>query len=68
MILSPIVIKLYIDCITQSYFAVPKNRLNSTFYFIMKIPNKWELQQTAFDCSWDIDFMNLYKKCTGKPY
>ena len=27
--------------ITQSYFAGPKNiRLNSTHYFIMKIPNK----------------------------
>ena len=27
--------------ITQSYFAVPKNiRLNSTHYFVMKIPNK----------------------------
>ena len=27
--------------ITQSYFTVPKNtRLNSTHYFIMKIPNK----------------------------
>ena len=23
--------------ITQSYFAVPKNRLNSTHYFVMKI-------------------------------
>ena len=31
--------------ITQSYFAVPKNiRLNSAHYFIMKIPNKGELQ------------------------
>ena len=30
--------------ITQSYFAVPKNiKLNSTHYFIMKIPNKQEL-------------------------
>ena len=30
--------------ITQSYFAVPKNiRLNSTHYFIMKVPNKQEL-------------------------
>ena len=30
--------------ITQSYFAVPKNiRLNSSHYFIMKIPNKQEL-------------------------
>ena len=27
--------------ITKSYFAVPKNiRLNSTHYFVMKIPNK----------------------------
>ena len=58
--------------ITQSYFAVPKNiRLNSTHYFIMKIPNKQELQQIAFNHSSDIDFkdfMNLYKKCTAKPY
>ena len=30
--------------ITRSYFAVPKNRLNSTHYFVMKIPNKRELQ------------------------
>ena len=30
--------------ITQSYFAVPKNiKLNSTHYFIIKIPNKQEL-------------------------
>ena len=30
--------------ITQSYFPVPKNiRLNSTYYFVMKIPNKREL-------------------------
>ena len=36
--------------ITQSYFVVPKNiRLNSTHYFIMKIPNKRELQQIAFN-------------------
>ena len=51
--------------ITQSYFAVPKNfRLVSTHYFIMKIPNKQELQQIAFNHSSDInfqDFMNLYK-------
>ena len=31
--------------ITQSYFEVPKNiRLNSTHCFVMKIPNKRELQ------------------------
>ena len=40
-------------------------------YFNMKIPNKQELQQFAFNHSSDIDFkdfMNLYKKCTEKPY
>ena len=37
----------------------------------MKIPNNRELQQTAFNHPSDIDFqdlMNLYKKCTAKPY
>ena len=58
--------------ITQSYFAVAKNiGLISMHYFIMKIPNKQELQQIAFNHSSDIDFidfMNIYKKCTAKPY
>ena len=37
-------LNISLDFITQSYFAVPKNiRLNSTHYFIMKIPNKKEL-------------------------
>ena len=37
----------------------------------MKIPIKQELQKIAFNYSSNIDyedFMNLYKKCTGKPY
>ena len=34
---------------TKSYFAVLKNRLNFTHFFIMKIPNKQELQQIAFN-------------------
>ena len=37
----------------------------------MKIPNKQELQQFAFNNSSGIkfqDFTNLYKKCTAKPY
>ena len=48
--LNPIVIKLFIRgrklkislvFITKSSFAVPKNiRLNSTHYFVLKIPNK----------------------------
>ena len=56
--------------ITQSYSAVPKSiRLNSTHSFVMKIPNKIELQQTVYNHLSDIDFrdfMNLYKKCTAK--
>ena len=76
--LNPVVTELFIRgrklniflvFITQYYFAVPKNiRLNSAHYFIMKILNKRELQQIAFNDSSDIDFMNLYKKCTAKPY
>ena len=37
----------------------------------MKIPNKRELQQTAFNHSSDIqfqDFTNLYKRCTAKSH
>ena len=37
----------------------------------MKIPNKRELQQIAFNHSSDInfqDFMNIYKKFTAEPY
>ena len=49
--------------ITKSYFANPKNiRLNSTCYFVMEIPNKRELQQTAFNHSPDVDFINFYKE------
>ena len=79
--LNPIVTELFIRgrklnislvFITQSCFVVPKNiRLNSTRYFIMKTPNKRELQQIAFNHLSDIgfeDFTNLYKKCTGKAY
>ena len=58
--------------ITQSYFKIPKDvRLNATHFFIMKIPNKRELQQTAINHSSDIDtkdFSNVYKKCTDQPY
>ena len=65
--------KLNIYCvfITQSYFTVPKNiRLTSTHYFVMKILDKRELQQVAFNHLWDIefqDFMYLSEKCVEKP-
>ena len=42
--------------ITQSYFKVPKDvRLNTAQFFIMKIPNKRELQQIALNHSSDVD-------------
>ena len=79
--LNPVVTELFIRgrklnisivFITQSYFKVPEDvRLNSTHFFIMKIFNKRELQQTALNHSSDIDFkhfMNIYKKCTAEPY
>ena len=50
----------------------PKDvRLNSTHFFIAKIPNKRELQQIALNHSSDIsnkDFINIYRECTVKPY
>ena len=59
--LNPIVTEIFIKgrklnislvSITQSYFAVSKGvRLNSTQYLIMKIPNKQELKQIAFNHS-----------------
>ena len=58
--------------ITQSYFSVPKEvRLNSTHYLIMKIDNRRELQNIAFNPSADInykDFLKIYCNCTKEPY
>ena len=50
--------------ITQSYFKVPKDiRLNSTHFFISKIPNKRELQQILLNHSSNSkDFIKIYKK------
>ena len=63
-------LKISLVFVTQCYFAAPKNiRLNSTHYFIMKIENKRQLQQIAFNHSSDIDFknfMDLCKKCSVK--
>ena len=58
--------------ITQSSYKVPKDvKLNTTHFFVMKIPKKHELQQIEFNYSSDINFrvfINLYKKCVAKPY
>ena len=49
--------------ITQSYFKVPKDvGLNTSHFFIAKIPNKRELQQIAINHSSDVkakDFINI---------
>ena len=46
--------------ITQSYIKEPKDvRLNCTHFFIMKIPQKRELQQIALNHSSDIDLKIL---------
>ena len=51
---------------------MPKEvRVNSTHFFIMKIPNERELQQIALNYLSDIDFngfIRIYKKCTAEPY
>ena len=51
---------------------MPKDvRLNTTHFFIMKIPNKGELQQIALNHSSDINTkysINICIKCTDKPY
>ena len=73
--------KLFIRCrtlnisfasITQSCFSVPKDiRLNSTHYLIMKINNKRELQNIAFNHSVDIDSQDVMKncrECTKAPF
>ena len=51
---------------------MPKTlRRNAAYYFIMKIPDKRELQQIACNHLSDMDFkyfMKLYKDYTKKPY
>ena len=71
-----IINELFVSCrklnispvfITQLYF-----RLNSpTHYLIMKIHNKWELQNIAINHSADIDykdFFEIYRKCTKERH
>ena len=50
-------LNIYLDFIRQSYYVSTKNtRQNCTHYFITKIENKWELQQTVFNHSSDNNF------------
>ena len=69
--LDSVVTELFIRCrklnislvfITQSYSKVSKDvRLNTNHFFIMKFPNKRELQQVALNHSSDIDFKDFIK-------
>ena len=48
--------------ISQSYFKVPKTiRLHAAHYFIIKIPNKGEIQEIASNYVSDINFKNFIK-------
>ena len=70
--LQPVVTELFIIENWRFFFyytilicCIENITLNSSHYFIMKISNKQELQQIAFNHSSDIDvedFMKLYKK------
>ena len=72
LFINGIKLNIYLVFITQSHFKVLKDvRLNSTHFFVMKIPNKRELQQIALNHSSHInskDFTTIYKKCTTEPY
>ena len=81
VIKSPIITELFLRgrklnislvFIPQSCFKVPKTiRLNATHYFIMKVPNKRELQQIVSNHLSDInfkDFIKLYKDYTEELY
>ena len=58
-------LNIYLFYYTIIFCCSKKFRLNSTHFFIMKISKQWELQ---LNHSLDIDFTNLYKKCTEKQY
>ena len=73
--LNPIATELFIrgrKINISIVYITPKDvRLNSTHFFIMRIPNKRELQQIARNHSSDIDlkdFIKSYKKYTVEPY
>ena len=58
--------------ITQLNFKVSEDfRINYNHFFIMKFPNKRELQRIALKHSSDVnskDFIKIYKKSTAVPY
>ena len=56
LFIKGIKVNIFLVFIKQSYFPVPENvTLTSIHYFVMKILNKRELQQIAFNFLSDID-------------
>ena len=58
--------------LSRNHFKIPKDvRLNTTHFFIIKIPNERELREIAINHSSDIsakDFINIYRKFTVEAY
>ena len=65
-------LNISIAFVTQSHFKLPKEViLTTTHFFIIKSPNKKELQVIGLNHSSDVgfkDFMKIYKKYTAEPY
>ena len=65
-------LNISIAFVTQSYIKLPKEViLTTTHFFIIKSPNKKELQVIWLNHSSDVgfkDFMKIYKKYTAEPY
>ena len=53
-------LNIYLVFITEACFSVPKYmRINSAHNFIIRFPNKRELQQVALNHSPDIEFWEV---------
>ena len=62
-------LNIYFVFVTQSYFKIPKDvRLNTSHFFIAKIPNKRELSINHSSDTNTKDFANIYRKYTDEPY
>ena len=52
-------LKISLVFVTQSYWIKKYYTKYSTHYFIMKIPNKWKIEQITFNDSSDIEFQDF---------
>ena len=59
--------------ILKNTIQIKKRTILIVFDYMMtdmlsNVPSNWELQQIAFNLLSDTEFMNLYIKCTAKPF